>query len=171
MGDPGERQPLPVGEKQVGMLSPVTAGYKVGLVGLLRGRSTRPWVDPSVPRPEQTRKCERKLGKNEENPVREKRVNGGCARLIGPRTVTTSSRGRVRVVRNPLDVMARLAENRKSKPGNGLRGWEICGIGKFDDFWLKPGRVVTGIPGGFPMVLAGFGLGLGWTKVGERAEA
>ncbi|PKI44333.1 hypothetical protein CRG98_035274 [Punica granatum] len=37
-------------------------------------------------------------------------MNGGCARLIGPRTVTTSSRGRVRVVRNPLDVMARLRE-------------------------------------------------------------
>ncbi|PKI61338.1 hypothetical protein CRG98_018273 [Punica granatum] len=44
------------------------------------------------------------------NPVREKQMNGGCARLIGPRTVTTSSRGRVRVVRNPLNVMARLAE-------------------------------------------------------------
>ncbi|OWM75267.1 hypothetical protein CDL15_Pgr023788 [Punica granatum] len=37
-------------------------------------------------------------------------MNDGCARLIGPRTVTTSSRGRVRVVRNPLNVMARLAE-------------------------------------------------------------
>ncbi|PKI40403.1 hypothetical protein CRG98_039207 [Punica granatum] len=36
--------------------------------------------------------------------------NGDCARLVGPRTVTTSSRGRVRVVRNPLNVMARLAE-------------------------------------------------------------
>ncbi|OWM90855.1 hypothetical protein CDL15_Pgr010666 [Punica granatum] len=110
MGDPGGRQPRPVGEKQVGTLAPVTARCEVGFVGLLRGGSTRPWADPSVPRPEQTRKCERKLGKNEENPVREKRVNGGCARLIGPRTVTTSSRGRVRVVRNPLNVMARLAE-------------------------------------------------------------
>ncbi|PKI37167.1 hypothetical protein CRG98_042441 [Punica granatum] len=74
------------------------------------GRHASSEHDPSVPRPEQTRKCERKLGKNEENPVREKRVNGGCARLIGPRTVTASSRGRVRVVRNPLNVMARLAE-------------------------------------------------------------
>ncbi|OWM91591.1 hypothetical protein CDL15_Pgr022340 [Punica granatum] len=37
-------------------------------------------------------------------------MNDGCARLIGPRTVTTSSRGRVRVVRNPWNVMARLAE-------------------------------------------------------------
>ncbi|OWM87087.1 hypothetical protein CDL15_Pgr008283 [Punica granatum] len=37
-------------------------------------------------------------------------MNDGCARLIGPRIVTTSSRGRVRVVRNPFDVMARLAE-------------------------------------------------------------
>ncbi|PKI41504.1 hypothetical protein CRG98_038106 [Punica granatum] len=34
----------------------------------------------------------------------------GCARWIGSRIVTTSSRGRVRVVRNPLNVMARLAE-------------------------------------------------------------
>ncbi|OWM82734.1 hypothetical protein CDL15_Pgr024884 [Punica granatum] len=37
-------------------------------------------------------------------------MNNGCARLIGPRIVTTSSRGRVRVVRNPWNVMARLAE-------------------------------------------------------------
>ncbi|PKI50085.1 hypothetical protein CRG98_029523 [Punica granatum] len=35
----------------------------------------------------------------------------------------------------------------------------------FDDFWLKSGRVVTGIPGGFPAILAGFGLGKGWTKL------
>ncbi|PKI68498.1 hypothetical protein CRG98_011094 [Punica granatum] len=37
-------------------------------------------------------------------------MNDGCARFVGPRTVTTSSLGRVRVVRNPLDVMARLTE-------------------------------------------------------------
>ncbi|OWM70395.1 hypothetical protein CDL15_Pgr008684 [Punica granatum] len=37
-------------------------------------------------------------------------MNGGCARLIGPRTVTTSSRGRVRVVRNPWNGMARLGK-------------------------------------------------------------
>ncbi|PKI60970.1 hypothetical protein CRG98_018646 [Punica granatum] len=77
--------------------------------------------------------------------------------------MTTSSRGRVRVVRNPLNVMARLgkvvggngtslrhgctrlaslgpdssygqntmmeASNGKTKPGNGLRGWEICRLG------------------------------------------
>ncbi|PKI34042.1 hypothetical protein CRG98_040617 [Punica granatum] len=66
--------------------------------------------DPNVPRPEQTRKRERKIGKNVRNPVREKRMNDGCARLIGPQTVITSSRGRVRVVRNPWNVMARLAE-------------------------------------------------------------
>ncbi|PKI31387.1 hypothetical protein CRG98_048222, partial [Punica granatum] len=75
--------------------------------------------DPSVPRPEQTRKCETKFGENERNPVREKRMNDGCARLVGPRTVTTSSRGRGRVVRNPLNMMARLAEVVR---GNGTRG-------------------------------------------------
>ncbi|OWM82694.1 hypothetical protein CDL15_Pgr024846 [Punica granatum] len=37
-------------------------------------------------------------------------MNGGCARLIGPRIVTTSSRERVRVVRNPWNVTARLVE-------------------------------------------------------------
>ncbi|PKI44056.1 hypothetical protein CRG98_035558, partial [Punica granatum] len=44
--------------------------------------------------------------------VRERRIGGkgSYARSVGPRTVTTSSRGRVRVVRNPLNVMARLAE-------------------------------------------------------------
>ncbi|PKI61266.1 hypothetical protein CRG98_018330 [Punica granatum] len=29
----------------------------------------------------------------------------------------------------------------------------------------KSDRVVTGIPGGFPVILAGFGLGTGWTRV------
>ncbi|PKI64866.1 hypothetical protein CRG98_014733 [Punica granatum] len=42
---------------------------------------------------------------------------------------------------------------------------------KFDDFWFKSGRVVTGIPGGFPVVLAGFslakGLGGTWMRAGE----
>ncbi|OWM77012.1 hypothetical protein CDL15_Pgr010100 [Punica granatum] len=53
------------------------------------------------------------------DPEREERANDGCARLIDPRTVTTSSRGRVRVVRSPLNVMARLA---KVVRGNGTRG-------------------------------------------------
>ncbi|PKI73399.1 hypothetical protein CRG98_006169 [Punica granatum] len=109
-------------------------------------------------------------------------MNGGCARLIGPRTVTTSSRERMRVVRNPLNMMARLAEvvggngtseglrcarlgisgpdcvcgwngalgtsNRKFKPGNGLRGWEIGRLGSLMIFglsrvgWLSEYRVV-----------------------------
>ncbi|OWM84381.1 hypothetical protein CDL15_Pgr017485 [Punica granatum] len=50
-------------------------------------------------------------------------MNGGCARLVGPRTVTTSSRGRVRVVRNPLNVMARLA---KVVGRNGTRRGPAC---------------------------------------------
>ncbi|PKI48267.1 hypothetical protein CRG98_031341, partial [Punica granatum] len=50
------------------------------------------------------------------NSVKEKRMNGGCARLIGPQIVTTSSRVRVRVVRNPLNVVARLG---KVVGGNG----------------------------------------------------
>ncbi|PKI71430.1 hypothetical protein CRG98_008167 [Punica granatum] len=33
----------------------------------------------------------------------------------------------------------------------------------FDDFWLNSNRVVTGIQGGFPAILASFGLGKGWT--------
>ncbi|PKI78843.1 hypothetical protein CRG98_000768 [Punica granatum] len=32
---------------------------------------------------------------------------------------------------------------------------------EFGDFWFKSGRVVTGIPGGFPMILAVSGLGKG----------
>ncbi|PKI35437.1 hypothetical protein CRG98_044172, partial [Punica granatum] len=132
-----------VGEKRVGTLAPVTARCKVGFVGLLRGRSRCARADPSVPRPECTRKCR--------------------ARWIGPRIVTTSSRERVRVVRSPLNVMARLSKvvgrngtrgvaqrarissrrpdsshgqnsmlkalNWKSKSGNGFRGWKICGLG------------------------------------------
>ncbi|PKI34663.1 hypothetical protein CRG98_044946 [Punica granatum] len=43
-------------------------------------------------------------------PVSENGQNGGRARLVGPRIVTTSSRERVRVVRNPLNVMARLSD-------------------------------------------------------------
>ncbi|OWM77049.1 hypothetical protein CDL15_Pgr019848 [Punica granatum] len=50
-------------------------------------------------------------------------MNGGCARLIGPRTVTTSSRERVRVVRNPLNMMARLA---KVVGRNGTRRGPVC---------------------------------------------
>ncbi|PKI55021.1 hypothetical protein CRG98_024586 [Punica granatum] len=103
--------------------------------------------------------------------ARETGGKGGCARSVGPRTVTTSSRGRVRVVRNPLNVMARLTEvvggngtsggvrcarpgvsgpdcnhgwngvlgisNRKSKPGNGLRGWKICRLGSLVIFGLS----------------------------------
>ncbi|PKI18254.1 hypothetical protein CRG98_049472, partial [Punica granatum] len=46
-------------------------------------------------------------------------MNGGCARLIDPRTVTTPSWGRVRVVRNPLNAMARLG---KVAGGIGTRG-------------------------------------------------
>ncbi|PKI67427.1 hypothetical protein CRG98_012177 [Punica granatum] len=39
----------------------------------------------------------------------------------------------------------------------------------FGDFWLKSGRVVIGIPGGFPSVLASFGLGMGCARMRERA--
>ncbi|OWM76790.1 hypothetical protein CDL15_Pgr028308 [Punica granatum] len=189
-GDPGEGAAAAVSGKWLGTLAPGTAQREIGLVGLFRDRSRRPWADPNVPRPEQTRKCERKFGKNVRNPVREEWMNDGCARLIGPRTVTTSSRGRVRVVRNPWNVMARLAEvvgrngtsegsvctargsrdpivlvagmgccscgwngvlgtsNGKSKPGNGLRGWEICRLGCLVIFglsrvgWLPEYRVV-----------------------------
>ncbi|PKI75886.1 hypothetical protein CRG98_003720 [Punica granatum] len=31
---------------------------------------------------------------------------------------------------------------------------------KFGDVWLKSGRAVIGIPGGFPLILAGFGHGM-----------
>ncbi|PKI32046.1 hypothetical protein CRG98_047563, partial [Punica granatum] len=49
--------------------------------------------------------------------------NEGCARLVGPRTVTTSSRRRVRVVRNPLNVRARLAE---VVGRNGMSEGSVC---------------------------------------------
>ncbi|PKI64524.1 hypothetical protein CRG98_015087 [Punica granatum] len=48
---PERRQSRLVGEKRVGMLAPVTARCKVGLVGLLRGRSRHTWVIPNVPSP------------------------------------------------------------------------------------------------------------------------
>ncbi|PKI77695.1 hypothetical protein CRG98_001925 [Punica granatum] len=93
---------------------------------------------------------------------RKNKWNGGCARWIGPRILTTSSRGRVRVVRNPLNVMARLD---KVLERNGTRGGLGVHPGKeFGDFWFKSGRVDTGIPGVFPTILAGFGLGTGLTK-------
>ncbi|PKI33227.1 hypothetical protein CRG98_046382, partial [Punica granatum] len=87
-------QPRQSVEKRVGTRAPATARCKIGLVGLLRDGSRRPWVVPNVPSPRQARKWERKFGKSENNPVREKRADDGCARLVGPRTVTTSSRGR-----------------------------------------------------------------------------
>ncbi|PKI71770.1 hypothetical protein CRG98_007836 [Punica granatum] len=114
-------------------------------------------------------------------PIREKRMDGGCARLIGPRIVTTNSRGRARVVRNPWNVMARLAEvvGRSGTSEGSMcaargisrpecsHGWNEAR--EFGNFWLESGWVVTGIPGGFPMILAGFGLGLGPTNEWEWA--
>ncbi|PKI59641.1 hypothetical protein CRG98_019978 [Punica granatum] len=55
--------------------------------------------------------------------VQETGGKGSCARSVGPRIVTTSSREGVRVVRNPWNVMARLAE---VVGGNGTRGGLRC---------------------------------------------
>ncbi|PKI50349.1 hypothetical protein CRG98_029258 [Punica granatum] len=52
----------------------------------------------------------------------------GCARLVGPRTVATSSRMRMRVVRNPLNVMARLAE---VVGRNGTSKGSVCAARSF----------------------------------------
>ncbi|OWM72669.1 hypothetical protein CDL15_Pgr002565 [Punica granatum] len=50
------------------------ARCKVGLVGLLRGRSRRSWKVPNVPKLRQTQNSEIKLGKSQADPVKEKRV-------------------------------------------------------------------------------------------------
>ncbi|OWM77080.1 hypothetical protein CDL15_Pgr005088 [Punica granatum] len=120
--------------------------------------------------------------------------------MNGSRTVTASSRRRRRVVRNPSNVTARLAE---VAGGNGTREgsdapknpcsrcfgllagttcwrpqmFKLCsemGLGggnvwdmKFGCDWLKSGWVVTGKPGGFPSVLAGFDFGVSWMMVGR----
>ncbi|PKI47269.1 hypothetical protein CRG98_032340 [Punica granatum] len=174
-------QPRQLGKNRVGTLAPTTARCEIGLLGLLRGRPRCSRTTPSVLRPEHTRNSEKKLGENQRNPIKGKGWNGGCARWIGPRTVTTSSRGRVRVVRNPLNMMARLA---KVVERNGTRRGPACtrvthgtrfsfwlepDAREFGDFWFKSSRVVTEIPGGFPVILAGFGLGTGWTKLREWA--
>ncbi|OWM77074.1 hypothetical protein CDL15_Pgr002598 [Punica granatum] len=52
-----------LGTRALGM-----ARCRVELVGLLRGGSRRARVDPSVPRPEQTRKCETMFGKKRVRP-------------------------------------------------------------------------------------------------------
>ncbi|PKI59633.1 hypothetical protein CRG98_019970 [Punica granatum] len=60
--------------------------------------------------------------------------------------------------------------NGKSKPRNGLKGWEICRLGCLMIFglsqvgWLPEYRVV------FRAILAGFGLGKGWTKLRSGLE-
>ncbi|PKI74766.1 hypothetical protein CRG98_004842 [Punica granatum] len=56
-------------EKWVGTRAPGTARCKVGLVGLLRGRSRRSWKVPNVPKPRQTQNSEIKLGKSQADPV------------------------------------------------------------------------------------------------------
>ncbi|OWM72548.1 hypothetical protein CDL15_Pgr005017 [Punica granatum] len=95
-----------LGENGVGTLAPTTTRCKIGLLGLLRDGSRRSWTAPNVPRPGQTRNSERSLGKNYWDPIRGREWNGDCARLKGSRTVTTSSRGRVWVVRDHSNVMA-----------------------------------------------------------------
>ncbi|PKI53552.1 hypothetical protein CRG98_026053 [Punica granatum] len=62
-----------------------------------------------------------------------------CARWYGSRTVTTSSRGRVRVMRDPLNVMARLA---KVVGGNGTCGGRMHTRGVLETrlfAWLERG--------------------------------
>ncbi|OWM70994.1 hypothetical protein CDL15_Pgr002263 [Punica granatum] len=51
VGNPKGRQPRQLRENGVGTLAPGTARYEVGLVGLLRSRSRRPWTNPNVPSP------------------------------------------------------------------------------------------------------------------------
>ncbi|PKI65915.1 hypothetical protein CRG98_013686 [Punica granatum] len=64
---------------------------------------------------------------------------------------------------------------------DGVRCAQLGGLGtrlssrlerdarEFGDFWLKSGRVVTGIPGGFPAVSASFGLGKGAHELEGKA--
>ncbi|OWM78291.1 hypothetical protein CDL15_Pgr028284 [Punica granatum] len=70
---PEGRQPRQVGENGVGTLAPTTARCEVGLLGLLRDRSRRSWVVPSVPNPEQVRNGEIKLGKKKNDPLERNR--------------------------------------------------------------------------------------------------
>ncbi|OWM87227.1 hypothetical protein CDL15_Pgr021216 [Punica granatum] len=72
MSDPRGRQPRQLGKNGVGMLAPATARCKIGLVGLLRDGSRRPWVVPNVPSARQARNNERKFSKNTRSSVRKK---------------------------------------------------------------------------------------------------
>ncbi|OWM64716.1 hypothetical protein CDL15_Pgr005979 [Punica granatum] len=58
----------------VGTLAPVTTRRKIGFVGLLRDGSRHSWIVPNMPNPKQTRNSEIKLGRNQVDPVKEKRV-------------------------------------------------------------------------------------------------
>ncbi|OWM77599.1 hypothetical protein CDL15_Pgr016997 [Punica granatum] len=62
------------GKNGVSMLAPTTVRCKIGFVGLLRDRSRRSWIVPNVPNPEQARNSEKKLGKNQVDPIKKKRV-------------------------------------------------------------------------------------------------
>ncbi|PKI53190.1 hypothetical protein CRG98_026418, partial [Punica granatum] len=57
---------------------------------------------------------------------------------------------------------ADLGIRERSRTCRGLEKPEIAR--EFGDFWLKSGRVVTGIPSGFPAISTGFGLGKSWTS-------
>ncbi|OWM77068.1 hypothetical protein CDL15_Pgr002592 [Punica granatum] len=50
------------------------ARCKIGLVGLLRDGYRRSWTVPNVPNPEQVRNSEKRLGKNQVDSVKKKRV-------------------------------------------------------------------------------------------------
>ncbi|OWM77602.1 hypothetical protein CDL15_Pgr017000 [Punica granatum] len=62
------------GKNGVGTLAPTMARCKIGFVGLLRDKSRRSWIVPNVPNLEQARNSEKKLSKNQVDPIKKKRV-------------------------------------------------------------------------------------------------
>ncbi|PKI55888.1 hypothetical protein CRG98_023704 [Punica granatum] len=110
----------------------------------------------------------------------------GSARLLRPRHgasekkfgMDTKNPVREEIVRRCLCTVDRSSDRDHLFTGEGEGGeesfecdgttrqgrekkWHVDEAREFGDFWLKSGRVVTGIPGGFPAILAGLGLGKG----------
>ncbi|PKI63387.1 hypothetical protein CRG98_016215 [Punica granatum] len=102
-----------------------------------------------MPRPGQTRNDERKLGKKIADPIRRKWMKRGLCTVVWlsdrDRLFTGESEG-------CEGLFERDGTTRRSRG----RKWHAR---KFGDVWLKSGRAVIGIPGGFPLILAGLGHG------------
>ncbi|PKI51570.1 hypothetical protein CRG98_028032 [Punica granatum] len=126
-------------------------------MGTLGHTHSRVAIVVNVPNPEQARNSEIKLGKNQVDPVKEKWVEQWLCAVDQPSDRDHLFTGEGEGCEEPFELDGTTRQSRGKKR-------HVVEAREFGDFWLESGRVVTRIPGGFPVVSAGFGLGKGRTS-------